>query len=1295
MGAVSELFIRVLGQVDASLQTSAEKASTAIEDLGTSAEQAGTKADQAGKRIDNAGRSIDDAGSKSETSSDRVNRFSDAMGKVVGTATAVGVGASAFAAGVALIGQRAVSAAAQMETFLAKLTTVQGSSTVAAETLRSATMFAAQTPFDVEGIVQATVQLEVFGARSKEVLPLVADLAAGMGVSIQEAALVSGKAWSGSLEGFESLRNTYGLSIGELKRLGGAVDDQGQIMSRTTGQIEQNRRAFASWVQANFAGAVARQADTFAGKLSNLGDSINMLFVGIGETLLPLARSVVEFGTSVVQAFSSMPGWLQTTVTYLGLAAGAMATVVAGGAFLVAGIGQIAIGAAGLAVAFGTLSSVVPGLAAGFVSLGSSIAGIALNPFNIAVLGLVAAAGAAYIAIQRWEDASRKKMSQLADEDRLVKRAADRYAEYTAAVNAAGAARGVRAPSGRMEPEQQGAAFAGAIGQIPNIELSDAMRSRGMSPEDVRAKTKADRDAADRYKDLLRQMRAEQLKLARGEASTFSEKSQLGEYFGGTTASAEQLRAAIQDVTLSWETMEGVALRGEAIVTQVLDPMAEAFREIGERARGLRDYLDLTDATATVAGYTNAIAAVTAEADRARAALADQGFNSDAQMLEYLRTGSNAEAKGAIKDYFGLRQDARKMGSAQRNLQIGNVRDDLADREASGQATIEDRVRAQERIAAIARGDVELERTANRDLAKVRQEAEQQRRQTFAEQQQDAEAYISRLRQSNRATIEEEMAANDRRLAQIREFQAQEAAALASPANRAEARRWRQEVATLEARQYQLRRDAQARNLGDMQRQEQRFNDAIAQGRERSTEQQIRDAETIRNYYSAGIRSGSIGDNAGAQKVEELDRQIAALRKKASDEQIQREQNLRGVRQQVLESEMEGLRRQAAMGQDVHERLLANLNEQLRLKLSNIDAASRRELEVEGLTQAQVTAIHVRAGAQRLEALRAQRDALQAMLEQQNAGLREIETRAQAIKDALQEKPAGDSSVASIATMPAFGADAGRAARADAAQTVERVLSSGARASASDMNELRSALAKFGLALTQDATLRGQRDRDGNVLSSVEDIRKQLGIESQQNTEAIRSAITELDGQIASLESAITEGLRGQIGNLSTAIDRLSASVAGMGSEKKGGGGPAEQPTAPPKTGKEPFRYAEGTTLRRTPGTGARTQEQVIEAFRSDASNYLRPNSPQYILESGFTAPSMRPRVDTAPQGGTAAQAATSTSQGRAAQTSAGETTINIGDLGFPPAPTVRDAAVALAKAVQAQVSTTAYGGAG
>ncbi|MGV8123089.1 MAG: hypothetical protein AB2L14_25280 [Candidatus Xenobiia bacterium LiM19] len=287
-------------------------------------------------------KATDESAQAVEKSSGRIKKSAEGTWeKLESSASKMALIFGGAAAGIALVGRAMINNASQMEQYRAKLETVLHSSRAATEAMQHAVKFAAETPFDVKGIVDATTQLTVYGANAKQVLPLVANLAAGMGKGIEETALVMAKAWSGSLEGFESLRNEYGISITKLKEYGASVDSQGQLQLKTRAEIDQTREALTRIINLDFSGATARQMDTFGGAMSNLNDAVTRLLVTLGERLVPALTGAAKYTTQLIEKWEAMPPVLKDLIVYSAGAAGGIASV---GSTIMGGIALYASG---------------------------------------------------------------------------------------------------------------------------------------------------------------------------------------------------------------------------------------------------------------------------------------------------------------------------------------------------------------------------------------------------------------------------------------------------------------------------------------------------------------------------------------------------------------------------------------------------------------------------------------------------------------------------------------------------------------------------------------------------------------------------------------------------------------------------------------------------------------------------------------------------------------------------------------------------------------------------------------
>lgn len=355
-----------------------------------------------------------------------------------------GMAMMAAGAGVAALLGYAVQVAGQFEQLRAKLETVQKSAIKAGETFEFARELAAKTPFDVQGVVAAAVQLEVYGTRAKEVLPLVADLAAGMGKRVEDTSLAFGKALSGSLEGWESLRNEYGISNTKLAQYGATLTATGGIAASTAGDLEKARTALQRIIQTEFGGAVERQSRTLQGALSNAGDSVQNLAATYGEALVPFVTGAASAFSSLVNAATSAPAPLRAVAVGVAAVGAGLLTMAGGTTIAVAGLVALnaQLLAAGPNIAAAGAAAKVTGGALGLLGTaakgaGKAMAFLATNPFGLALIATVVGVGLATAALSSYEESQRKTGEALAEESRALQTAAQRWRTYRDAIQEA------------------------------------------------------------------------------------------------------------------------------------------------------------------------------------------------------------------------------------------------------------------------------------------------------------------------------------------------------------------------------------------------------------------------------------------------------------------------------------------------------------------------------------------------------------------------------------------------------------------------------------------------------------------------------------------------------------------------------------------------------------------------------------------------------------------------------------------------------------------------------------------
>lgn len=369
---------------------------------------------------------------------DQIDKTSGALTDM---ATKGSLAFAAIGAGLGLTIKGWLDLAGAMEQYRAKLVTVLKDVGLANETIQFAVQYAAKTPFDVQGVVDAATQLTVYGQRAQAVLPLVGDLAAGMGKELNQTALSFGKAMSGSYEGFERLRNEYGITTMKLKEYGGAVDKTGQLQLGTADGLRKTQEALEKIVRTEFGGAVERQANTFKGAMSNLADATARLGTALGEELVPAATKVVRAVTAIAETIEKTPKILKVAAAGGAVLAFALSGTASAAMGLMAVLPHVSAGwqlinsAAGQGIVVQSASTfsfatntvamkanmlVMKGYPPVIAKMGAALAG--LSPAFIAIAGAGAiVAGALLIATHLQEEHTKKLEATIQRDEKALR----------------------------------------------------------------------------------------------------------------------------------------------------------------------------------------------------------------------------------------------------------------------------------------------------------------------------------------------------------------------------------------------------------------------------------------------------------------------------------------------------------------------------------------------------------------------------------------------------------------------------------------------------------------------------------------------------------------------------------------------------------------------------------------------------------------------------------------------------------------------------------------------------------
>ena len=157
---------------------------------------------------------------------------------------------------------------ASLESYRATLNVVMKDQVKAAQTMEWAARFANQTPFETDGVVEATVRLESYSLAAKKYLPQIGDMAAVMGKDLMQGVEAVADAQNGELERLKEFGITKAKIIEHAeKRLGyiDLVNKQGQITNQ-----EKFNDALFSLMEDSFSGGMKTQAGLYNGLMSTI-----------------------------------------------------------------------------------------------------------------------------------------------------------------------------------------------------------------------------------------------------------------------------------------------------------------------------------------------------------------------------------------------------------------------------------------------------------------------------------------------------------------------------------------------------------------------------------------------------------------------------------------------------------------------------------------------------------------------------------------------------------------------------------------------------------------------------------------------------------------------------------------------------------------------------------------------------------------------------------------------------------------------------------------------------------------
>lgn len=383
-------------KVSVEIQAKADQAIKAMQSFGKALEDVTAEAKDAAKELDNVGQEAESAGSEASKAKRKIDSMGNGLEKVgkaaqLFAASAIGQKIAGFASEIAQLGITCIQSAAQMKQYEIAFTTMLNSADAGKKMLADLKQFAASTPFDVPGVVQAGQQLMAFGFQAQEIIPMLTslgDAAAGLGkgsAGVGQIAYAMGQMrTSGTLKtqdmmqltnaginAWQMLADASGKTIMEIKDLTerGAIDSAAAVEIIVAGMNEK----FGGMMQktsTEVAGLMANIEETAGNTAATIGDYMIQAF-DIKGILTGISDALGDFQQKMQDATDEGKSFTEVIKDCV------PASVVAAVGALAGAMGVVLYGAVSTALgAFTALVGVSATVVAAFAGIGAAIAAV-------------------------------------------------------------------------------------------------------------------------------------------------------------------------------------------------------------------------------------------------------------------------------------------------------------------------------------------------------------------------------------------------------------------------------------------------------------------------------------------------------------------------------------------------------------------------------------------------------------------------------------------------------------------------------------------------------------------------------------------------------------------------------------------------------------------------------------------------------------------------------------------------------------------------------------------------------
>lgn len=562
--------------------------------------------------------------------------------------------------GQALLGSF-LDASSQVEQFRLTLTTLTGSAEKADVELAKLQKYANLTPFDLQNVVGAGVQLRTLSVDVDRFLPLAGDLASVFNRDIGDSAQALGKALSGSQDGIQVLNDSFGITKRELKEAGASIGNAGEIALNTKDDLRKLADAIEKVAEKkNFVGAVNQQLGTLKANASQASDAAFNLSAAIGSALAPAFIPLAQAATNTLNTLTSLPKPILSIIG--GTTALAAGIALAGGAFLTlnAVLGSVV----GIATKIIPMLTGIQVASAGAAS-GATAAAVAFNPWAAGLTAVTLVLGGAMLALNSFEQSAKSVGDQVRIQSQEVGAANAGFLEMRRAISVATGASEEFVSKGESVASTL-EKVRGALEKTSSSDFLAAIQKGGASFDDLGAKAK---EASDKLEALgKRKAVLEEFVKADGKLLLLKDAAQIKE-----VASALRREFGTADVAVS--------------------EVQKKIEHLGRTMAGIQQTRDGLIAPA-IAKATPAFVGLTDAATRAQKVVSDFKINGDTDSLKR----NNQLLAEASKQITTIKSQIVQASSGK--IDVGNI-NALQDRLTSGQGSKEEKAAIEGLLKAI------------------------------------------------------------------------------------------------------------------------------------------------------------------------------------------------------------------------------------------------------------------------------------------------------------------------------------------------------------------------------------------------------------------------------------------------------------------------------------------------------------------------------------------------------------------------------------------------------------------